>query len=126
MSDDGILDPPFPMAPRAVKRGGIIYVQGQVGVDDDGYIVGEDDAEAQADQCFANIRKCLALHGADLEHVAQLTCYLTDALLYPGYSASRKRHFPDPARGPATATLLAGGLLLRGAGMELVAQAVVE
>jgi enamine deaminase RidA (YjgF/YER057c/UK114 family) len=119
MGDDGILEPPVLLPPRAIRRGSRIYIPGQVGLGEDGYLVGADDPEAQADQCFANVRTSLALEGADLEHVVQMRCYFTDPRFFPAYLAAKKRHFADD--GPVGTGIVVSALLVRGAGIELEA-----
>jgi enamine deaminase RidA (YjgF/YER057c/UK114 family) len=54
--------------------GRMVAVSGQVPLDGQGRIVGQDDPYAQARQVFEN----LAAAGAAMEHVVKLTIYLTD------------------------------------------------
>jgi enamine deaminase RidA (YjgF/YER057c/UK114 family) len=58
--------------------GRMVAVSGQVPLDGQGRIVGQDDPYAQARQVFENLAAALAAAGAAMEHVVKLTIYLTD------------------------------------------------
>ncbi|MER6287783.1 RidA family protein [Streptomyces sviceus] len=81
-------------------RGRFVAVSGQVAVDEDGKVVGEGDAAAQARQVFENLRRCLAAAGATFDEVLKLTYFVTDMAHLPAIRAARAAHIPD-ARLPA-------------------------
>jgi enamine deaminase RidA (YjgF/YER057c/UK114 family) len=115
---------PQPGMSQAVRCGRHIFLSGQVAFDEAGHLVGEGDAAAQAEQVLRNIERLLAKAGAGLQHVARLTCYLTDASHFPAYAAAKRRYFPvDPPAGTSVvvAQLLDPRLLL-----EVEALAVVD
>ncbi|MFJ4673220.1 RidA family protein [Kitasatospora purpeofusca] len=58
--------------------GRLVAVSGQVAFDEQRRLVGAGDPEAQAQQIFENLRRCLAAAGADFSHVVKLTYFLTD------------------------------------------------
>jgi reactive intermediate/imine deaminase len=58
--------------------GRILVISGQVPLDDQGRLVGEDDARAQVRQVFENLTVALAAAGAGMQHIVKLTVYLTD------------------------------------------------
>jgi enamine deaminase RidA (YjgF/YER057c/UK114 family) len=105
-----------PLGPKS-----LIFVSGEVGRDPSGAIV-SGDFEAEARQCFENIRRALQRAGAGFSDVVRITAYLTDLSLYPVYSKVRTETFG--ADWPASATVGVAGLLL-GAKLEVDAVAVV-
>lgn len=72
--------PPSPGYSQAVevRRGRIIYVAGQVALDQSGKVVGEGDMRAQAQQTFENLRNALEASGATFENVVKLNYYFSD------------------------------------------------
>ncbi|UNO43791.1 RidA family protein [Streptomyces sp. MST-110588] len=62
---------------QAVKAGGVIYVSGQAGIDEQGRTV-SDDFLAQGRQAFANVEKVLAAAGASLGDVVRVGIFVTD------------------------------------------------
>jgi enamine deaminase RidA (YjgF/YER057c/UK114 family) len=62
---------------QAVRAGNLLFVSGQVAVDEQGRTVGIGDARAQARAALANLKKVLEAGGTDLRSVAMLTTYAT-------------------------------------------------
>lgn len=60
------------------RVGNIIYISGQVAIDDDRQIVGVGDFAAQVHQTFANIKRILEAAGSGLHKVVHTTTYVTD------------------------------------------------
>jgi reactive intermediate/imine deaminase len=58
--------------------GPMVVVSGQLPVDAQGRLVGQDDPAAQITQVFENLAAALAGAGATMEHVVKLTVFLTD------------------------------------------------
>ena len=74
---DGL--PPVNGYSHAVAFSGqLVAVSGQVPLDGQGRLAGQDDARAQVRQVFDNLTAALAAAGASMEHVVKLTVYLTD------------------------------------------------
>ncbi|MFF3018047.1 RidA family protein [Streptomyces sp. NPDC057939] len=69
--------------------GRFVAVSGQCAFDEEGDVVGEGDAAAQARQVFENLRRCLAAAGAGFEHVVKLTYFVTDVAHLPAVRAVR-------------------------------------
>jgi enamine deaminase RidA (YjgF/YER057c/UK114 family) len=57
----------------------LLFVAGQVAIDEQGELVGEGDFEAQMRQVFANLERALAAGGAGLQNVAKFTTYVVGA-----------------------------------------------
>jgi enamine deaminase RidA (YjgF/YER057c/UK114 family) len=62
---------------QAVRAGNLLFVSGQVAVDDSGQTIGIGDVRAQARQAMANLRGVLDSAGTSLRSVAMLTTYAT-------------------------------------------------
>jgi enamine deaminase RidA (YjgF/YER057c/UK114 family) len=61
-----------------VTGGRLIFLSGQVAVDEAGKPVGPNDMAAQARQVFTNLKSALEAAGTDFAHVIKLTFYLVD------------------------------------------------
>jgi len=83
----------------------LVFCSGQLGVKADDTI--PEDAEAQAEVCFANIAAILAEAGMTLAHVVRINAYVTDRAHMAGYMAIRDRLFPDDP--PASTLMIVSG-----------------
>lgn len=63
---------------RAVRVGNEIHVSGTTATDEDGDLVGGDDAAAQTRQALANVERALAAADAGIEDVVRTRLYVTD------------------------------------------------
>src|SRR6201993_2511347 len=81
-----------------VKASEFLFIAGQLGVDKDGKIVGDDDFDAQCVQTFVNIEAALASAGAGWGNIVQFTTYLVHSQDIPKFMAFRKREFPKMFR----------------------------
>ncbi len=100
-------------------------VSGQLALDEDGKVVGEGDAEAQARQVFENLRRCLAAAGASFDDVVKLTFFVTDMAHMSAIRAARAEHIPDD-RLPAASAVQVAALVRPEFLMEIEALAVVS
>jgi len=110
---------------HAVRAGNHIYVAGQVALDADGNLVGENDPAAQAEQVFKNVVTALKGAGATVDDVVRITAYITRREDIPAIRDARAKYFPmqNP---PAAALLLVAGLAHPGFLMEVEATAVLD
>jgi len=76
-----------------VKASEFIYIAGQVGVDKNGTLAGED-FDAQCAQTFANIEAALKSCGAGWGNVVEFTTYLVHSQDIPKFMKFRLREFP--------------------------------
>ena len=77
-----------------VKASEFLFIAGQLGVDKDGKLAGDDDFEAQCAQTFANIEAALKSAGAGWRNVVQFTTFLVHSQDIPKLRAFRQREFP--------------------------------
>ncbi|MCX4814943.1 RidA family protein [Streptomyces sp. NBC_01239] len=104
--------------------GRFVAVSGQLALDEDGKLVGEDDAAAQARQVFENLRRCLASAGAGFDDVVKLTYFVTDMAHMPAIRTARAAHIPED-RLPAASAVQVAALVRPEFLMEIEAFAVI-
>ena len=92
---------PNPNLSPGIRVGDFLFVSGHVGVDADGNVVG--DCEAQARQVMASIRGVIEAAGGRMEDVAKITCFLTNMDDYPAYAKVRLETWPSNP--PASSTV---------------------
>ena len=64
---------------KAIRASGdFVFMQGQVGVDLDGNLIGHSDPGMQADQACRNISQFMQEAGGTLNDICKLTVYVTD------------------------------------------------
>ncbi|MFD6491076.1 RidA family protein [Streptomyces sp. NPDC059944] len=130
MSDPTRVSAPDGVAPAAAyshvvsATGRFVAVSGQLPLDEDGQLVGEGDAGAQARQVFENLRRCLAAADATFEDVVKLTFFVTDMAHLPAIRAARAAHLPAD-RLPAASAVQVAALVRPEFLMEIEAFAVV-
>ena len=102
--------PPVNGYSHAVEFSGrMVAVSGQVPVDGDGRLVGED-PEAQMRQVFENLRTALAAGGARFDQVVKLTVFLTDLADLDAFRRVRDEYL-DLDRLPACSLVRVAGLV---------------
>jgi reactive intermediate/imine deaminase len=104
--------------------GTTVMVSGQVPLDADGRLVGEDDAREQTRQVFRNIESALAAAGATMSDVVKLTVFLTNMADLPAFREARNE-FIDPSRPPASSLVQVAGLVSADFRVEVEAVAAV-
>lgn len=109
---------------HAVQVGKTVYIAGQVGVDRDGKLVGQDDPIAQARQIVENIKAILDEVGAGAQNIVKMNTYVTDK---ENWGAILKEIGRLTAKHrPAYTTVLVDGLLLPGTVVEVEAVVALD
>ncbi len=89
-----------------IRAGGeMIFCSGQLGIAPDASV--PEEAGAQAEICFENIRRILRDGGMDFSDVVRINAYVTDRAHMRPYMDVRDRLFPQPA--PASTLMIVSG-----------------
>lgn len=122
------LGKPVGMYSHASRVGDLLFVAGQLSVDEEGNVVGPGDFEAQMRQVFHNLGAALAGGGTGFGGVAKLTTYLTRAEDVEGFYRVRRELFAElyPEGGyPPNTLLVVDRLVFPGCLIEIEAVAAV-
>lgn len=84
--------------------GRLIFVSGQIALDETGQLVGMGDLRQQTHQVFANLSKALVAANASLDDVVKLTFFLRDMSQMPIVREVRDEYL-NPARPPASSAV---------------------
>lgn len=103
--------------------GSLLFLSGQIAVDQDGKLVGEGDMSEQARCVFEIIGGILAAHGATFGDVANIRTYLADMDLVREYGAVRRTYLT--AESPTSTTVEVSRLFRPGALLEVEIVAAV-
>jgi len=88
---------------QIVKANGFLFVAGQMGVDENTRLAGED-IESQTALALENMKTQLAAAGASLRDVVKVNAWITDAADFAGYNKIYAQVFGKPF--PARATVI--------------------
>ena len=124
-----IINPPGLAKPTgysyAIKKTGTpVFIAGQVALDADGKLVGENDVAAQTEQVFRNLRTVVEACGGSLDDIVKITIFVTDAAYRPAVAEARQRHFKEGAY-PASTYLVVSALAVPQLLVEIEAVAMV-
>ena len=101
----------------------LLFVSGQLALDDGGSVVSPGDMSAQAERVFELISLALAAHHATLDDIVNLRTYVTDIDQRAAYGAVRTRRFSgDP---PASTLVEVSSLAHPDAVLEVEAVAAI-
>lgn len=107
-----------------VVSGRLIYLAGQVPLDLEGKLVGQDDLQAQIRQTFENIKAVLESVGANFNNVVKLTYYMLDISQIVKVREIRDQYV-NTAQPPVSTALEVRRLFQEGILIEIEAIAVV-
>ena len=124
-----VINPPEMAPPTgysyAIKKTGTpVFISGQVALDAQGKLVGENDVAAQVEQVFANLRTVVGACRGKLDDVVKITIYVTDVSYRPAVAAARLRHFKE-GQCPASTYLVVAGLAVPQLLVEIEAVAMI-
>ena len=108
---------------RAVRVDNYVAVSGSASVGDDGELVGEGDAYAQAQRCIAVIAEALRKAGGGLEHVVRTRMYVTDIGRWQEIARAHQEAFAAVA--PATSMVEVARLIDPRMLVEIEADAII-
>jgi len=109
---------------RAVRVGGVIHVAGTTALDEEGRLVGENDAYAQTRQTLDNIRRALERAGATLADVVRTRIYVIDIERWEEIGRAHGESFADVR--PAATMVQVGRLIDPRMLVEIEAEAILE
>ncbi|MDR7555586.1 MAG: RidA family protein [Armatimonadota bacterium] len=95
---------------QAARAGNLLFVSGQVALDEQGNLVGRDDIWAQTGQVFANLRRTLEAGGSSLDQVVKLTVFVTRLEYLSMVREIRKRVFGPLGFYPASTAVVVRSL----------------
>src|ERR1700730_11756582 len=105
--------------------GRLVFVAGQVALDEEGTVVGHGDVVRQAEQVFQNLERALDAAGASFSDVVKLNYYFIDISALPAVRLVRDRYV-DTARPPASTAVEGPGLRRPAFLIQVEAHATVE
>ena len=107
---------------EAYRVGGVLYLSGQLGFDENGAIVG-DDIVSQTHQTIANIEAVLSKAGCSRDDIFKATVWLQNIEDFPAFNGVYAEYFGEnpPVRSTVRADLMAPGALV-----EIEVQAVID
>ena len=106
---------------HVVQAGGLLFVAGQVPLNEAGEVVGAD-MESQARQAFQNLAAVLAAAGVTFDAVVKLSYFVTDISQVPAIRTVRDE-FINTAKPPASTLVEVSRLFLPGLLIEIEAVA---
>jgi len=103
--------------------GSLIFLSGQVALDDNNDAAFPGDMAAQAESIFQTISDLLNAHGATLVDIVNVRSFLTDMSQRAEYSRVRARYFSEPL--PTSTTVEVSKLFKDGAVIEIEVVAAI-
>ena len=82
----------------------MVFISGQIPVDESGAVIGKDDLEKQTDQVFRNILQQVEKAGGSVEDVVKINCYFKDISQIALFRNARDRYI-NLERPPASTAL---------------------
>ncbi|MBF9052165.1 RidA family protein [Roseobacter sp. HKCCD9010] len=91
-------------------KGRVLHMTGQVVWDHDGNVIGKDDCETQARQCFDNVESILKAVGGRLDDIVSLTVFYLDPADMPAIQKVRAERL-QLTHGPFSILIQVAGLI---------------
>jgi len=124
-----VINPPTLAKPTgysyAIKKAGTpVFISGQVALDAEGKLVGENDAAAQTEQVFKNLQAVIEACGGSLDDIVKITIFVTDPSYRPAVAAARLKWFKE-GQWPASTYLVVAALAVPTMLVEIEAVAMM-
>jgi enamine deaminase RidA (YjgF/YER057c/UK114 family) len=124
-----VINPPTLAKPTgysyAIKKSGTpVFISGQVALDAEGKLVGENDAAAQTEQILKNLQAVVEGCGGTLDDVVKITIFVTDPSYRPAVAAARLKWFKE-GQWPASTYLVVSALAVPTMLVEIEAVAMI-
>jgi enamine deaminase RidA (YjgF/YER057c/UK114 family) len=119
----GVGEPPEPYC-QVVRAGSLVFIAGQVALDEHWQVVGLGDPLAQAEQVWRNLERAAVAAGGAVTDIVKITVFLSDVRHAPAEMEVRARYF-DKGRWPVCTQVQVANLGLPELLMEVDAFAVV-
>jgi 2-iminobutanoate/2-iminopropanoate deaminase len=103
--------------------GRTIYVSGQVSMDAEGNVVGEEDIKRQTETVLEHVKTVLEEAGGGMDDVVKVTVFITDMGFYDEIHEVRRRYFEEPY--PASSMVEVSALIDPQLLIEIEAVAVI-
>jgi enamine deaminase RidA (YjgF/YER057c/UK114 family) len=113
----------FTQAWRIEAPAVILFISGQVPLDDDGNLVAPGDFEGQVRRTFENLGRVVDDAGGTFADIVKLTVYLTDMSRLPDYGRIKAGFIPGQQ--PASTAVGVAALAVPGMMIEIEATAVL-
>jgi enamine deaminase RidA (YjgF/YER057c/UK114 family) len=95
---------------HAVRMGDVVFVSGQVALDEHGALVGEADVRAQVEQVFRNLKVVVEAAGSSLDRVGKLNILAVSPEALPHVRDVRNRIWEPLGYFPASTFAIVAGL----------------
>jgi enamine deaminase RidA (YjgF/YER057c/UK114 family) len=92
------------MAVDLTRARRVVWVSGQLSVDEQGKIIGKGDIRTQTEQCLKGVQSALEKLGATMDDVVQVTVFVRDMTGLKDIHSVRLQYFKEPY---PTSTLVA-------------------
>ena len=119
----GVGEPPEPYC-QVVRAGSLVFIAGQVALDEDWQLVGRGDPLAQAEQVWRNLDRAATAAGGKVTDIVKITVFLADIRDAAAEMEVRARYF-EKGRWPVCTQVQVANLGLPELLMEVDAVAIV-
>jgi enamine deaminase RidA (YjgF/YER057c/UK114 family) len=119
-----VAPPPDPYT-NVIRVGNMIFIAGQVAIDENTKVIGIGDPVKQAEQVWRNIERCLAAAGAKVSDVVKVVAFLKDIRHMEAEMTVRKRYFEE-GKFPVYTMVQVANLAWESLLMEVDVTAMVE
>jgi 2-iminobutanoate/2-iminopropanoate deaminase len=118
----GSIPDPAPRFSQGLLAGNLLFIAGQISVDEKWTVIGEGDIEAQTRQVYKNIGAILQEAGMSFDNLVMTTTYLVDLKYKDGFNRVRSGYYKKNP--PTSTTVVVKDLAVKGCLIEIAAIAM--